>query len=180
MSRILAWVSIFCCFLTSLECRPYWEKVDLQKMNASEGAHFLESVIEEIQSQYGLKLNLSDACRIVKANIDQLDVPLDVRGNLILIAESFAAYSIAEKEQLREVNSWKWGSKKKTKNASREELVLPDKLAAGFACAFAGALLCIVPGGQGAGLTLIGTGLALAIEGMSDGERPYFTNTEGS
>lgn len=178
MNPIPACISIFCCFFTPLECQinhEGLEKQALQQMSAIEGVRFLESLIEEINFQHGLNLNLSDASRIVKANIDQLAIPLDMRRELLSIADQFesGAFSISGK-RIREAQSWKFGSKKKTKTTRQEELILPDKLAAGFACAFAGALLCIVPGGQGVGLTLIGTGLALAIDGMSEGERPYY------
>lgn len=58
--------------------------------------------------------------------------------------------------------------------AADRELELPDKLAIGFACALAGALLCVVPGAQGAGLWMIGTGVTIALDGFGEGERPYY------
>lgn len=58
------------------------------------------------------------------------------------------------------------------------EFELPSKMAVGFACALAGALLCIVPGAQGAGLWMITAGAALALDGLAEGERPYYRNMD--
>lgn len=57
------------------------------------------------------------------------------------------------------------------------ELELPPKMAAGFACMLGGSLIMIVPGAQSVGLTLIGTGLALALDGMANGEQPYYIDS---
>ncbi len=51
-------------------------------------------------------------------------------------------------------------------------------MAIGFACALAGALLCIVPGCQAPGLWMVGTGTTLALDGLAEGERPYYRNPE--
>ena len=48
----------------------------------------------------------------------------------------------------------------------------------GFVCVLAGALICIVPGGQGVGLCMLGAGTSLALDGLSDGDRPYYRDTE--
>lgn len=179
MNSIPACISIICCILSPLECQVIHEKLEKQALlqtRAQEGILFLESLIEEMNIQYGIQLNLSDACQVVKANIDRLEIPDEIRRELHSIADSIESgvFSALGNKRNHEVHSWKFISKKKKKSSSQESLILPDKLAAGFVCAFAGALLCIVPGGQSAGLTLIGTGLALAVDGMSNGERPYY------
>lgn len=63
-----------------------------------------------------------------------------------------------------------------TAHSPSRDLELPPKMAAGFACALGGALICIVPGGQGIGLGLIATGLGLTLDGLASGERPFYVD----
>jgi len=58
--------------------------------------------------------------------------------------------------------------------------MLPDKMAVGFVCIFSGVLLCILPFGitQGIGTGLIGTGIYSAIDGVREGEKPYYIDSE--
>jgi hypothetical protein len=58
------------------------------------------------------------------------------------------------------------------------ELELPSKIAIGFVCIFAGALLCIVPGCQMGGVWMMGTGATIALDGLGEGERPYYRNLD--
>jgi hypothetical protein len=68
---------------------------------------------------------------------------------------------------------------KKNKNpltAHAGEVTLPDKMAVGFVCILSGSLLCILPFGitQGIGTGLIGTGIYSILDGVREGERPYY------
>ncbi len=191
----VASVAILSCVLGPFE-KQVEEIKSFQKTSLVEGRQFLESVIQEINSQYGLNIGLADACRLVKQHIDRLEVPAEMRDDLLALADLFESgtFSVSLGNQ-REARSlkyrfywpWEWNffglnerhhtkHKPAMKKTTEQEFILPDKLAAGFVCALAGSLLCVVPGGQGVGLTLVGTGLALAIDGMATGESPYYLN----
>ena len=58
------------------------------------------------------------------------------------------------------------------------EFELPSKMAVGFACALAGSLVCVLPGGQGVGLWMVAAGATLALDGLSEGERPFYRNMD--
>lgn len=162
---------------------------------------FLESLIEEINSQYGISLTKKDACRLIRENLHLISLPSESSSSLfsvIQLLEFEVSEDVSQLENpfLREAQAsvfgyglywpwdWNWfGLNKKHHKSSksssqvcqnRVELELPPKMAAGFMCALGGALICILPGGQAIGLTLMGTGLSLALDGMANGERPYY------
>ena len=58
--------------------------------------------------------------------------------------------------------------------------MLPDKMSMGFVCIFSGALLCIIPLGitQGIGTGLIATGIYSVIDGVREGEKPYYIDSK--
>ena len=96
---------------------------------------------------------------------------------------------VTSKHSIHFYPPWKWSwfglnkhhpkKQRSTEHHVCEELQfeLPTKMAAGFVITFGGALLCLVPGGQGAGLWMIGTGVSLAIDGLVDGERPFYRDS---
>lgn len=186
--------SIFVPLESSMDEKRIQEKA-LQQTDFIEGRRFLEGLVDEMNAQYNLHLTLADASLLVKNNIERLDIPVVMRQELLAIADLFISNAVSvpleKAHALKHKFYWPWewnffglnknhhekSHHKPSFKISQTEFVLPDKLAAGFVCAFSGALLCIVPGGQGMGLTLIGTGLALAIDGMANGERPYYSES---
>ena len=60
------------------------------------------------------------------------------------------------------------------------EFVLPDKMAIGFICILSGSLLCILPFGisQGIGAGLVSAGIYAILDGVREGEEPYYTNPQ--
>jgi hypothetical protein len=175
-------------------------------MPFAESQKFLQSLIEEINAQYGMSLTKKDACRLIRENLRLIPIRFELLDDLLfmihLIEFGPNAINLTPEDHLHQESrarifdyglywpwEWNWfGLNKKNHKSDKPlfsslpynrdvELELPPKMAAGFMCALGGALLCIIPGGQGIGLTLIGTGLGLALDGMANGERPYYIDS---
>lgn len=172
----------------------------------SESQKFLQSLIEEINVQYGMALTKKDACRLIRENLHLIHIPSESLADLLLMIQLIEfgpnAINLTPENHLRQEAhasifsyglywpwEWNWFGLNKKHHKSHKpsfstppfnrnvELELPPKMAAGFMCALGGALLCVIPGGQGIGLTLIGTGVGLALDGLANGERPYYVDS---
>ena len=164
---------------------------------------FLQTLITQINSQYGTCLTITDACRSLKENFDIAKISREQQADFLMALELFEseetpisavalpAMNIRLFSTLQHFYPpWEWSffglnthrhhhSKSlHVKKCKQQEFELPPKMALGCVCAFGGALLSILPGGQGAGLWMIGAGVALALEGLAEGERPYYKDTE--
>ncbi len=169
----------------------------------AEAQKFLQALIDAINTQYGMSLTKQDACRLIQERVHLIPLPHDSRimlltvlrvveqgENVITVASDDLCSQEAQARIFRRGLYWPWewnwfglnqkGHKLPQASSSTSlrdvEFVLPPKMSAGFMCALGGALLCIIPGGQGVGLTLIGTGIGLALDGMANGERPYYVD----
>ncbi len=122
---------------------------------------------DRLETQSGIRPDLEKAidfckqCVLLNADFSQ-----DEKNQIIFAYDAFL-----EKFKYFQCGLWPFGD-------NTTQLELPDKLAAGFACALAGSLLCIIPGGQSVGLTLIGSGISIALDGLAEGERPYYIDTK--
>jgi hypothetical protein len=119
--------------------------------------------------KYEIEIPLREALAISKSASLQNISPQE-RANLITLFDL-----IEETLQQETCGFWLFGTRKKDR-----ELELPAKTAAGFLCALAGGLLCIVPipGIQGVGIGLVTTGVGLALDGIASGERPYYIDPQ--
>lgn len=129
-------------------------------------SEFMQSFKEEINNKFGTQVDITKAINIAK------DI---IYSNAYISEEEkrqfIHFYDLLMHElRVKECGFWPFSKNKKS------ELELPSKMAAGFICTLAGALICVIPGGQGAGLTLIGTGTGLIMDGLAGGERPYFVD----
>jgi len=68
---------------------------------------------------------------------------------------------------------------KRKNNHKEPELVLPPKMAVGFCIALAGGLLCVIPGAQIIGGEVIAIGAGIFLDGLANGEKPYFAEPNG-
>lgn len=169
-----------------------------------EGRKFIQSFVDEMNLRYGMHLTLADACVLVRDNFERLQLPQEVQKDLLIVLELYESkmsqspsQKISErtymsKSGLHIYPPWEWNffglNKRKHPKIKSEyvtatacaktELELPSKMAIGFVCAFAGALLCIVPGCQMAGVWMMGTGASIALDGLGEGERPYYRNLD--
>jgi hypothetical protein len=170
-------------------------EIDDFKFQAFKGISFLnecknliDSLIENINKSYGLKIDRKTAINLAKETINKSvsdEASQHYLTNLIDMLEETQIPAIVEIEDLFANNSyksWTWNlsrSSKQSKKPTQElEFELPDKMAGGFVCILAGSLICIIPGGQGIGLTLVGAGVGLTFDGLANGERPYYKDKD--
>ena len=133
---------------------------------------FLHDLQNDVLNEYGCRLNLLGAIKESKETmLNQPDFSPDDRFQLSLFYDA-----LFEKLTHKELGLWNFGSSKNKQE--KPQLELPAKIAAGFMCSLGGALLCIVPIPviQGIGVGLVTTGIGLAMDGMSSGERPYYVD----
>ena len=180
-----------------------------QSLSFIEGRKILQMFIEEMNMQYQFHLTIDEACRLIRDHLPMMQIPLELQTTLLMIIQQIEFGSVAEILETKsslylsskidmfglgiylpwEWNWFGWNKKHHTSmktssylvaHANSIELELPPKMAAGFICALGGALICIIPGGQSAGLTLIGTGIGLALDGIANGERPYYIDSSNA
>lgn len=140
----------------------------------SEARQFILDLKGEIQTRYGIKVDLREVSEkavetILQSGFSREDAEF---------AREF--YKGLLEEPTKEFARYK-GSKHKKKH-KKPEIRLPDNLAIGFACILGGALLCVIPTGwsQGIGAGLITTGVGFALEGAKKGEKPYYVDPDAS
>ncbi len=150
-----------------------------------EGKKFIQAFIDELNSCYGTYFTIADACTLIRNNIEQFALPEELHQYLLMAADSYdsktpqtfpqsSQKACASMMLLKNKHTKIQNTSLAAANSLGIEFELPDKMAIGFTCALAGALLCIIPGAQGAGLWMIGTGAAIALDGLGEGERPYY------
>ena len=158
---------------------------------ALESRKFLQSFIDEINIQYGMQLTIADACRLLRENLHLLQIPKEFEGDFLTAIELFESEPIVTKWQSAKLEAhiyppWEWnffGLNKKHSSmvasiSHEPHLELPDRMAIGVAFTAGGALACLVPGGQGFGLWMIGLGAAFAVEGLANGEKPFYRDPD--
>lgn len=141
----------------------------------SKASVLIRQIKKEIQLKYGVEVNLG---QIVNETLQLMINSGNFSAEEIEKARHFYADLIETSNSSLREGKMCFRSKKSSKSNKHEslELELPPKMAMGFVCMLAGGLVCIIPGAQvfGAELILIGGGLAL--DGLAEGERPYYMN----
>jgi hypothetical protein len=157
-----------------------------------ESKKFLQQFITEINIRYGTLLTLADACQFFRENFDALGLPQDAREDFLMMIDLFQnpeEPQVVSRKGFHFHPPWEWkffGLNKQHKNhyfkqrnnCKDPEFMLPTKMASGFVLALGGALLCLVPGAQPAGIWMIGAGVTLALDGLVEGERPYYKDSD--
>ncbi len=171
----------------------------------TEARKFLQSFVDEINTRYETQLTIEDACRLVKEHLGELQIPQELHAQLLRIIElfeeksqEFAPYQM-EKCTAAQIHwhfypPWEWnffGLNKHHHHShhhahhcaaqiDRPQFELPAKMAVGVISMFSGAMICLlpIPGAQMFGAGIITTGFFYALDGMVDGERPYYRNHE--
>ena len=134
------------------------------KYNNREIINFALHLQNALEFKYNFQPDIVQAIMISKQTIlDYPELTDDYKNQVVAILDR-----LSEEFQVTQCG-FKWFCESKDK-----ELELPEKMAAGVACLLGGGLLFLVPGCQEAGLTLMGTGAALVLDGMAEGERPYY------
>lgn len=151
-----------------------------------ESKKFLLSMIDDINAKYEMSLTLSDACIFIADTITSIEMSQDVRESIFKIL-SFCQETQISSEirgsaklsmhffppwerhvcKLYEYSSSTTSHPMWPHQCYEPELELPPKMAVGFAIIMGGALLCVVPGGQSAGMWMMTTGIAMALEGSN-------------
>lgn len=127
---------------------------------------FIQGFKDEINNKYGTQVDITKAINLAKDIICSNSYINEEQKQQFI-----HCYDLLMNElRVKESGFWPFSKNKKP------ELELPPKMAVGFICTLAGALMCVIPGGQGAGLTLIGTGTGLIMDGLAGGERPRFVD----
>lgn len=164
-------------FLHSVQTLPVLNESSLQRLGFGNATvddviKFLHDLQNSVANEYGYRFNLLEVIREgKKIMLAQPDFSRDDCLQLNLFYDA-----LFEKLTHKELGIWNFGSSKNKQE--KPQLELPAKIAAGFMCSLGGALLCIVPIPviQGIGVGLITTGIGLAMDGMSSGERPYYVD----
>lgn len=168
-----------------------------------EAKQFLDSFIFEINHQYGMNLTLVDACHLLKQNIHQLGISLEMQEPFLKVIDLFEAENLPDfistegslAQHTWHYNfywPWEWNyfglNKKKHESKhsalasvlKKPELELPNHMAIGFALALSGALVFILPlpGAQAVGVEMVTAGGIFFLEGMASGERPYHIDSK--
>lgn len=144
--------------------------------NEAEARSFIFRLKNEIKAQHGIDLDLHG---VIEAAISTMRQSGKLSENEISIAREFYTRLITQEKICCSRKSKK--NKKSAKKTTREqELVLPDRMAAGFMSIIGGAILCVLPFGvtQGIGGSLVVGGIALVVDGSLHGEKPYRVDTE--
>lgn len=135
----------------------------------NELVQFLKDFKSQLELRYGVTIEISDAINLAKnAILSSSEFSLDEKSTIISYYDL-----LFNKFRSQEQDIWSFGNKKK-----KPSFELPGKLAVGFVCCLSGALLCIVPFPviQGAGVGLITTGISFTMDGLSNGEKPYYVD----
>ena len=161
----------------------------------AEGRKFLQAFIDEINVQYGLALTIPEACKLVRANMHTLSLPVETENLVLATIALLEIDSSPEKERFKEaiasntptLGLWKWDffrSKKKkghrsdhlncSKSARQTtsplmEKDLPSNCYIGGCELLAGALVWIlpIPGSSLLGLGMMGDGARRVIDGLA-------------
>jgi hypothetical protein len=144
--------------------------------DVDQARRFIFHLKQDVKSQYGLDLDLN---LVIDEAIRTMFNAGEFSEEEIETARAF--YSQLIDPESRVSNSWKFWKRHKSEHKNkRPEFMLPDKMAVGFICIFSGALLCILPFGrtQGIGTGLIGTGIYSVIDGVREGEKPYYIDSK--
>lgn len=67
----------------------------------AEGMKFIQSILDEVEAAYGVRITLAEACQMVKDNIDQLELPPEARESVLAVIE---IYLNADKDQPSSAN----------------------------------------------------------------------------
>ena len=157
--------------------------VDSSSVPLTEGRNFLHSFITEINARYGLALTLESACKLVRENLDILQIPFETRDVLlktIRVFESDSSCTKAQDEKPAQLHGfywpteWNWfGLNKKNKDNNSQdkfqtdiphpaETELPGNCYIGGCELLAGALISILPlpGASYLGVAMWGMGPA--------------------
>jgi hypothetical protein len=163
---------VFCGNLMGYEFSP----PVLQQRTVKGLLHEISLTKNEIELRYGVVVETSKCIEFCKQ--EMLSHPSFTEQDRLQIGRIFEAISMQNGEtavsstnyyQFIQMNIWPFAS-------NEQELVLPDKMASGFMFCLGGAVLCVVPGLQPYGLAAISTGCALIVDGIVEGERPYYTD----
>lgn len=140
--------------------------------NSPKARHFVSQIKLSIKNQYGIEIDINSA---ISEIINTIKESNQFSDSEIITAQEFYTQLFGSKEETRE--SWTFSKKKTTK---QKEFVLPDKMASGFILMLGGALLCVIPSGftQALGTGMITTGLYAVIDGVREGEKPYYIDSE--
>lgn len=138
-----------------------------------EARRLLFQIKEEVKEHYGIDLDLN---LVMNQAISVMIDTGQFSEAEIKTAKRF--YSQLIESEINTFSHWKFG-KKKHKQKEDQDFILPDKMAVGFVCIFSGTLLCLLPLGitQGIGTGLIGTGIYSILDGVREGERPYYVDS---
>lgn len=160
------------------------------------GRKFIQSFVDELNLRYRTHLTTEVPPELQK----DLLVALDLYESSTPVVAQSPSQEISDRTGIAQIKlriypPWQWNffglnksKPSKTKHTrvanthvaktpgANAEFELPGKMAVGFACALAGALVSIIPGGQGVGVWMIAAGATLALDGLSEGERPYYRN----
>jgi len=141
---------------------------------------FFAQMQNEAKNQYGIELDIN---LVVNKALKSIEASGQFSESEIRTAQEFYSQLLQPEDEVRCSNKHKHKKHKKKyakKHMGRKgtELVLPDKMCLGFVAILSGALLCMVPFGQGVGTGLIATGIYSVLDGAKDGEKPYYVNSE--
>lgn len=134
--------------------------------------HFISQIKIDIKNQYGIEIDLKSA---INELVQTMKESTQFSESEIALAQEFYTQLFESTEETR--GSW---SLSKNKTSKQKEFVLPDKMASGFILMLGGALLCVIPSGftQALGTGMITTGLYAVIDGVREGEKPYYIDSE--
>ncbi len=156
------------------------EKAKESKQPFLEGYHFLETFIEEMNAQYQCSLTMSEACALVRANLDQFQLPPKAQDALIKLIEFIETTETQKKVPSNRFNAilskismnHAFAINPSSIGPAPEEEEPSDGVIIGAMELFGGSLLCIIPHPitltVGGGLIL--DGVTRILNDIQDGE----------
>jgi hypothetical protein len=151
-------------------------------LNRETAIQSVSALVNEIEEQFGF---YPDTDRAIDEAIKLVAMTGLFANDLLDYLREFYS-DVLSKAKTSERNSGfhlSFLGKRKEKRARKHqtpEFILPDKLAIGFCLLLGGALLCLIPSGvsQGVGTGFITGGLTSIIDGVTNGEKPYYIDSE--
>ncbi len=145
------------------------QQIEQETIDFDDLVQFMKDFKAQLELRYGVTVEMTDAINLAKNSIlSSTEFSNDEKSTIISYYDL-----LLDKFRSHENDFLGFGNKKK-----KPSLELPGKLAAGFICCLSGASMCVIPfpAVQSAGVGLITTGIGLAMDGLSNGEKPYYVD----
>lgn len=115
------------------------KQIGFTNLNLDRIIQFIEDFRDVLEKESGAMPDVAKAIATLRNTIFNGQFSNEEKDELLAICDLFLG-----KMTRSESGFWPFSNSK-----NEPEFVLPEKMAAGFVCAFAGALICVIPGGQG-------------------------------